>query len=94
MMWAGVALLAIGIALAIFKGWVVWNVAHDGWGAPTLDFPLFYPLPLATGAFVVASSVAGQPVPAVGLTVYFGLAVCFGVLLWLFNRIGELKRQR
>jgi hypothetical protein len=97
MLWPGVALLAVGVAWAAFKGWVVWEVAHDlynGGGAPTLDFPVFCPLPLAVGASVVASSLGVRPFPGFGFAVYCGLAAGFAVLLWWFHRVGEPERQR
>jgi hypothetical protein len=96
-LWAGIALLAIGVAWAAFKGWVVWDIAHDlynGGGAPTLDFPVFCPVPLAAGAFAVGSAVAGRPLPWVGVAVYVGSAALFGFLLWWFDRLGGPERQR
>lgn len=97
MLWIGLAMLAVGLLWSAFKGRVVWDIAHDlynGGGAPTLDFPVFCPLPLAAGAFAVASALAGRPMPWVGLAVYAGSTVVFGFLLWWFDRLGRPERQR
>ncbi len=97
MLWAGVAILVVGLLWAAFKGWVVWDIAHDlfnGGGAPTLDFPVFCPLPLAVGGSLVLSALDALPFPGFGFALYLGLAVCFGVLLWWFSRVGEPERQR
>lgn len=96
-LWTGIALLAVGIAWTVFKGWVVWDIAHDlynGGGAPTLDFPLFCPIPLAAGAVAVASALAGRPLLWIGLVVYVGSATLLGFMLWWFDRLGEPERQR
>jgi hypothetical protein len=97
MLWAGVTLLVIGTLWSAFKGWVVWDIAHDlynGGGAPTLDFPVFCPIPLAVGSSWVASAMGSSPFLGFGFAVYVGLATCFGVLLWYFDRIGAPERQR
>jgi hypothetical protein len=97
MLWAGIAMLAIGVAVAAFKGRVVWDIAHDlfnGGGAPTLDFPLFCPIPIAVGAGVTAWALGATPFPGFGFAVYGALAACFGFLLWYFDRVGRPERQR
>jgi hypothetical protein len=76
---------------------VVWDIAHDlfnGGGAPTLDFSVFCPLPLAVGASFVLSALDAHPFPGFGFAVYIGLAGCFGFLLWYFDRVGGPVRQR
>jgi hypothetical protein len=96
-LWGGVALLVFGLLWSGFKGHVVWDIAHDlynGGGAPTLDFPLFCPVPLAAGAFVAGSALARRPLPWVGLAVYVGAAILFGLLLWWFDRLGRPERER
>jgi hypothetical protein len=97
MLWAGVALLAVGALWSAFKGWVVWDIAHDlfnGGGAPTLDFPVVCPIPLAAGASVVLSALCAHPFPGFGFALYIGLAAAFGALLWLFDRVGAPERER
>ena len=97
MLWAGVAILVVGVLCSAFKGRVVWDVAHDpfnGGGAPTLDFPVVCPVPLAAGLSMVLSALGAYPFPGFGLALYVGLAICFGVLLWWFDRVGEPERQR
>jgi hypothetical protein len=97
MLWAGVGLLVVGLLRSAFKGRVVWDVAHDvfnGGGAPTLDFPVVRPVPLAIGASLVASALDATPFRGFGLAVYAVLAAGFGFLLWYFDRLGEPERQR
>jgi hypothetical protein len=97
MLWAGVALLVLGVLWSAFKGWVVWDIAHDlfnGGGAPTLDFPVVCPIPLAGGAGLVAWALDATPFPGFGFAVYVGLAACFGFLLRYFYRVGEPERLR
>jgi hypothetical protein len=97
MLWAGIAILAFGVLLAAFKGYMVWDIAHDmfnGGGAPTLDFPLFCPIPLSTGGSMVLTALDAHPFPGFGFTVYIGLALVFGGLLLWFDRIGEPERKR
>jgi hypothetical protein len=97
MFWAGVALVAVGLVWSVVKGWVVWGLAHDlyrGGGTPTLDFPLFCPLPLAAGVFALGSDLVGRPVPLLALAVYVTSAVIAGVLLWWFDHLGAAERQR
>jgi hypothetical protein len=97
MMPGGIILIIVGLLGAAFKGYVVWDMAHDsngGGGAPTLDFPIFCPIPLAIGASFVATALGRVPFPGFGFVVYLGLAVVFGFLLWLFDRLGESERAR
>jgi hypothetical protein len=97
MLWGGVAMLVWGVFLSAFKGWVVWDIAHDpynGGGAPTADFAIFCPMPLAFGASLVLRALDMHPFPGFGFAAYFGLAGCFGFLLWYFYRLGEPQRQR
>jgi hypothetical protein len=87
----------MGALWSAFKGWVVWDIAHDpfdGGGAPTMDFPLFCPVPLAVGASLVASALGAHPFPGFGFALYVALAAGFGLLLWCFYRLGEPERQR
>src|SRR5262249_39400348 len=88
MLWAGVGVLVVGLLWSALKGRVVWDVAHDvfnGGGAPTLDFPVVCPVPLAVGASLVASALDATPFPGFGLGVYVVLAAGFGLLLWYFD---------
>jgi hypothetical protein len=97
MLWAGFTFLTFGVLYSALKGWVVWDIAHDlfnGGGAPTLDFPVVCPIPLAAGASMVLSALGALPFPGFGFALYFGLAVAFGILLWLFDRVGAPERQR
>ncbi|HZZ79853.1 MAG TPA: hypothetical protein VFE62_15145 [Gemmataceae bacterium] len=97
MLGVGIAFLVIGVLWSAFKGWVVWDIAHDlygGGGAPTLDFPLFCPMPLAMGARLVLSALDAVPFPGFGFSLYVGLAIAFGLMLWWFDRIGAPTRQR
>ena len=93
----GIILLVVGLIVAVFKGYVVWDIAHNsynGGGAPTLDFPIFYPIPLALGTSLVFKAHGGSPFPGFGFAIYAGLAVAFGFLLWLFDRLGKPERER
>ena len=93
----GIILLVVGLLAAAFKGYVVWDIAHDsanGGGAPTLDFPIFYPIPLALGASLVFKAHGGAPFPGFGFAIYAGLAAVFRFLLWLFDRLGKPERER
>lgn len=97
MIWAGITLVAVGILLSAFKGYVVWDIAHDpfnGGGAPTLDFPVFCPIPLAAGTNLVLSALGLRPFPGFGFVVYICLAASFGFLLSWFYRVGVPERQR
>ena len=97
MLWAGVAILVVGIVWAAFKGWMVWDVAYDlfnGGGAPTLDFPLVCPIPIAVGGSLTLLALDWLPFPGFGLTLYAGLSACFAVLLWWFDRVGRPERHR
>ena len=97
MMTTGIIVLVIGLLWAAFKGYVVWDIAHDvynGGGAPTLDFPVICPIPLAIGASLVLSALGKHPFPGFGFMAYICLAAVFGFLLWLFDRLGEPERQR
>jgi hypothetical protein len=97
MIWVGIAFLIVGLLWTAFKGYVVWDVAHDlfnGGGVPTLDFAVFCPMPLAFGASLVLTELGASPFPGFGFVIYLGLAVGFGALMWLFYRLGEPDRQR
>jgi hypothetical protein len=97
MVWAGVAILVVGVLCSALKGRVVWDIAHDpfnGGGAPTLDFPVVCPVPLAAGLSMVLRALDAYPFPGFGLALYVGLAICFGVLRWWFYRVGGPERQR
>lgn len=97
MLWAGAAILAVGFLWSVFKGWVVWDIAHDrfnGGSAPTLDFPMVCPIPLAVGTSMVLSALDALPFPGFGFALYAGLAISFGMLLWWFYRLGAPERQR
>lgn len=93
----GVIFLVLGLLMAAFKAYVVWDIAHDlcaGGGAPTLDFPIFYPIPIALGSSWVLSALGAYPFPGFGFAGYLCLAVFFGMLLWLFDRLGAPARER
>ena len=93
----GIIVFLIGVALAAFKGYVVWDIAHDvfnGGGAPTLDFPIICPIPLAIGASLVLRALDKYPLPGFGFIVYVGLALIFSFLLWLFYRLGAPEREQ
>jgi len=93
----GIILIVFGLLVAAFKGYVVWDIAHDiynGGGAPTLDFPIFCPIPLALGASLVFKAHGGSPFLGFGFAIYAGLAVVFGFLLWLFGHLGRPERER
>ncbi len=97
MMTLGMILLAFGVLWAVFKGYVVWDIAHDvynGGGAPTLDFPVFCPIPLALGGSMVLSALDKHPFPGFGLVLYLCLALFLGFLHWWFDRLGEPERER
>jgi hypothetical protein len=97
MMTTGIIVLSIGLLWAAFKGYVVWDITRDvfnGGGAPTLDFPIICPIPLAVGGSLVLSALGKYPFPGFGFVAYVCLAVVFGFLLWLFRRLGEPERQR
>jgi hypothetical protein len=96
MLWLGLAFLAIGVLVSLFKGYVVWDVAHDpylGGGVPTLDFPLICPLPLAVGTVAVFAAFGLKPPCVLGLLLYLGLAAAFYALYWWFFRHGQVARQ-
>ena len=93
----GIIFIVVGLLWTAFKGYVVWDIAHDvynGGGAPTLDFPIFCPMPLAYGASFVLTALGNLPFPGFGFVLYIGLAAVFGFLLWLFDRIGASERHR
>jgi len=97
MMAVGIIFIVVGLLWAAFKGYVVWDIAHDiynGGGAPTLDFPIFCPIPLAIGSSIVLTALGSLPFRGFGFVLYVGLAIVFGFLLWLFGRLGEPERQR
>lgn len=93
----GIIFLALGLLMAAFKAYVAWDIAHDlfnGGGAPTLDFPIFYPIPIALGGSMVLSALGKLPFPGFGCAAYLCFAVFFSLLLWLFDRLGAPARQR
>jgi hypothetical protein len=97
MLTAGITILAFGVLYAAFKAFVVWDIAHDlfnGGGPPTLDFPIFCPIPLALGGNLVLRGLGKQPFPGFGYVAYICLVVVFGFLLWLFYRLGAPERKR
>jgi hypothetical protein len=97
MLWIGVVLVILGGLWSAFKGRMVWKVAHDvynGGGVPTLDFPLFCPIPVAAGLSTLLSAMNALPFPGFGFAIYLGLAITFWALLIWFYRIGEPERQR
>jgi hypothetical protein len=96
-MTAGIIFLTLGFLWAALKGYVVWDIAHDiynGGGAPTLDFPVICPIPLAIGSSLVLSALGKHPFLGFGFVTYLCLAALFAFLLWLFDRLGEPERQR
>jgi hypothetical protein len=96
-MTVGIIFIIVGLLYTAFKGYVVWDIAHDiynGGGAPTLDFPIICPIPLAFGASSVLSALGRLPFRGFGLIVYLCLAVIFGFLHQWFYRLGEPERQR
>jgi hypothetical protein len=97
MLTAGIIILAIGLLWTAFKAYVVWDIAHDvfnGGGAPTLDFPVICPIPLAVGASLTLGALGRHPFPGFGFVAYLCLAIIFGFLLWLFDRHGAPERER
>ena len=97
MLITGIIILAIGLLWSAFKGYMVWDVSHDafgGGGAPTLDFPIVCPIPLALGGSLVLSALGKHPFPGFGFVVYLSLALVFGFLLWLFDRLAAPERER
>jgi len=97
MMTMGITFIVVGLLWTAFKGYVVWDIAHDiynGGGAPTLDFPVFCPIPLALGSSFVLGALGCLPFRGFGFVLYLGLTIVFGFLLWLFGRLGEPERQR
>jgi hypothetical protein len=97
MLGIGIGLVAVGILWSMFKGWVVWDAARDpynGGGVPTIDFPLFCPVPITAGVSLIARAWSVSPFPGFVFAVYLGLAACFWLLLWHFYRLGEPERQR
>lgn len=94
MFWLGIAFLVVGALWTAFKGYVVWDVAHDvfnGGGVPTLDFAVFCPIPVAVGLgflFPHQLSCGAQ------FGVYVGLVVVYRIVHWLFDRIGAPERAR
>jgi hypothetical protein len=96
MMTIGIIFLGIGLLLSAFKGYLVWELTHTihHGGAPTLDFPIFCPIPLAAGTSFVLSALGGLPFRGFGFVLYVGLALVFGLVHLLFYRLGEPERQR
>jgi hypothetical protein len=97
MLFTGVAFLVVGLLWSAFKGYVVWDITHDlynGGSAPTLDFPVFCPMPLAYGTSLVLISLERYPFSGFGFLLYLGLACAFGLIYWLFDRLGEPERKR
>lgn len=97
MLGIGIGLVVVGVLWSAFKGWVVWDVARDpygGGGVPTIDFPLFCPVPIAIGISMIVRALGGRLFLGFGFVVYFGLAACFWFLLWHFYRVGAIEKQR
>ena len=97
MLIAGLILLTLGLFWSALKGYVVWCSTRDlfrGGGAPTLDFPIICPIPLAVGGNWVLSALDRRPFSGFGWVAYISLVAMFGFLLWLFDRLGEPERQR
>lgn len=95
--WMGVGLLLMGIIGALIKGHAVWSAAHDiynGGGAPTLDFTVIWPIPIAIGTAVLLTGANRYPFPGFGFVLYGALLITFGFLQWWFYRHGEPERQR
>jgi hypothetical protein len=94
---AGIVLVVVGVLWSVFKGYVVWDAAHEveqGASAPTIDFPIICPIPLAVGTSLLLRARHSLPFPGFGFAFYALLAGLFGSLLWFFDRLGERERQR
>ena len=93
----GLCFFVFGLIMTVFKGYVVWDAAHDaygGGGVPTLDFPIFCPIPLACGINYMLKGHDCLPFDGFGFVIYLLLAVFLGFLLWHFYRLGKPERER
>jgi hypothetical protein len=91
-LWIGVSFLVFGTLWTAFKGYVVWDVAHhEPGGVPSLDFVIFCPIPISAGLgflFPHHLSCGFQ------FGIYTALAVVYGIVHWIFNRVGARERSR
>lgn len=97
MFWMGIIILLLGLLGAGFKGYAVWTAAHDihnGGGAPTLDFTVFWPIPIAVGGSVALTGANHYPFAGFGFVLYGALLIGFGFLPWMFYRHGAPERER
>lgn len=92
MMTIGIIVLVIGLLFSAFKAHVVWSAAHDGFnggGVPTMDFSIFWPIPIAGGTSMILSAQGIHPFPGFGFVLYLALALFFWFLHCFFDRHGE-----
>ena len=94
MLWIGVSFLVVGALWTALKGYVVWDTAHDvfnGGGVPTLDFVIFCPIPISIGLGFLFPHHLNC---GIQFGIYFALAVLYGIVHWVFDRIGAPERAR
>ena len=59
-----------------------------GGGVPTLDFVVFFPIPIVWGASEVLLARHSYPFTGFWLALYIALFACFALIHWLFDRHG------